>query len=406
MKILFLTTRLPYPLDMGCKIRTWNLFSFAAGRHDITLLTFLHSEPERRWIKAVQSLTPTARIETVEHPDSRFRIARGWTTAARLLSELPYTVVKYYVKAMQRRIETLIARGGFDLVHCDQIHMAQYLIGRASPPVVLNAHNIDSLLLERVAENQRNPVVRRFFHLQQRKMQMYERRVFNAFDHVLTVSSNDQELLATLVPNVVSSVVKNGVDTKYFYPDSPPSESSMLVFTGAMDWMPNVDGVLFFIKEIFPHVRKAVPEALFVVVGRNPPARLLRAVKREPGVMVTGDVPDVRPWLAQSSVVVVPLRSGGGTRLKILEAMAMGKAVVSTRIGAEGLDLVDGREICIADDPLKFAERTIELLTDQSGAKQLGQVARRRVVESYDWKEAGQQLLEAYEQTISIRRLG
>lgn len=400
MKVLFLTTRLPYPLDGGAKIRTWNLFSYAVGCHDVTLLTFLHSESDRRWVPTVQSLVPTARIETVDHPDSRFRIARGWVTAARMLSARPYTVVKYDVKAMRCRIETLIARDSFDLIHCDQIHMAQYLIGRTRLPIVLNEHNIESSLLQRVAKGQRNPLLRRFYQCQQRKMETYERTACAASARVLTVSDMDRARLARLAPDAVSSVVINGVDTDYFRPTETAPGPPALVFTGLMDWMPNVEGVIFFIKEILPYVRKAAPGVRFTIVGRDPVARLLRAANEETDVAVTGGVPDVRPWLAGASVVVVPLQSGGGTRLKILEAMAMGKAVVSTRIGAEGLDLEDGLDICIADDPFKFAERTVTLLSDYAEAARVGQAARRRVVQSYDWKVAGRQLLEAYDSVL------
>ena len=403
MKILFLTTRLPYPLDTGAKIRTWNLFRSAAGCHDVTLLAFLHSESDRRWLTTVQSLVPNVRIETVDHPDSRSRMARGWAMVRRLLSALPYTVVKYDAEAMRSRIETLIAQGGYDLIHCDQIHLAQYLIGRTDLPVVLNEHNIESSLLQRVAEVQRNPLLRRFYQIQQRKMEAYERTACASSARVLTVSAMDRDRLAGLAPKAASSIVINGVDTDYFRPAEAVPGPPNLVFTGLMNWMPNVEGVTFFIREILPLVRRAAPDLRFNVVGRDPVASLFRATEKNHGVVVTGGVPDVRPWLAGASVVVVPLLSGGGTRLKILEAMAMGKAVVSTRIGAEGLDLEDGREICIADDPFKFAERTASLLMDRAEAERIGRAARRRVEESFDWRVAGRQLLEAYELAVQAR---
>jgi len=403
MKILFLATRLPYPLDTGAKIRCWNLFRCAAGRHDVTLLTFLHSDAERQWIPTLQSLVPAARIETVVHPDSRFPAARWWAAAPRLFSERPFTVSKYGAKTMARRIEDHLDRGGYDMIHCDQIHMAQYVIDRAHPPLMLNENNIESSLLQTVADVQTNPVLRRLYQGQQRKMERYERRICTASDHVLTVSSMDRERLAELAPRAVSSIVINGVDTDYFSPREAVPGAPNLVFTGLMNWMPNVGGVIFFIKDILPLVRKAVPGVRFNVVGRDPVASLLRIAKEEPDVTVTGGVPDIRPWLAGASAVVVPLQSGGGTRLKILEAMAMGKAVISTRIGAEGLDLEDGREIFIEEDPVKFAEQTVNLLLNPTEAIRIGQSARQRVVESYDWKVAGRQLLEAYEKTVQVR---
>jgi polysaccharide biosynthesis protein PslH len=402
MKILFLTVRIPYPPDSGGSIRTWNLFSFACGCHAVTLLTFLHSKHELELLPVMQSLVSVAHIETVVHPFVQSPTARWGSLPAGLISQLPYPVVKYRSKAMQARFSELIDRTHFDLIHCETVHMMQY-VKRPSPiPVVLDQQNIQSALLDRVAQSQTSPLLRYVYGVQQRRMAAFERAACARCDHVVTVSQADRERLSRLVPQAPASVVINGVDTNYFTPAAPSWASPTLVFTGAMDWLPNVEGIIFFMKEILPLIRKEVPKTTLCIVGRKPVARLLKIAARERGVVVTGTVPDVRPWLAKASVVVVPLWIGGGTRLKILEAMAMGRAVVSTTIGAEGLDLEPERDIFIANEPTTFARRVVDLLKHPELAARMGRLASARVTETYGWRVAANQLLGVYDRVSTV----
>jgi sugar transferase (PEP-CTERM/EpsH1 system associated) len=306
--------------------------------------------------------------------------------------------VKYRSEAMQRRVDELVDRRDLDLIHCETVHMMQY-VNRPSPiRVVLDQHNVQSALLDRVVKSRTSPLLRYVYRVQQRRMAAFERAACTRCDRVVTVSQADRERLLALAPDASISVVMNGVDTSYFTPTPAKLKSPTLVFTGSMDWLPNEEGIIRFMEEILPLVRRAVPDVSLYIVGRNPGRRLLRSAARETGVVVTGTVPDVRAWLASASALVVPLWIGGGTRLKILEAMAMGRAVVSTTIGAEGLDLDTEREIFIANDAITFARRVVELLEHPDLAARMGRLAAQRVIENYGWRAAEKQLLTVYDQ--------
>src|SRR6185312_5215750 len=203
--------------------------------------------------------------------------------------------------------------------------------------------------------------------------------------HVLTVSEADKDFFSDFVDRSKMTVISTGVDTNYFRPDDGKEQRNSLVFTGSMDWMPNEDGVLYFIRSILPLVRREIPDVSFTIVGRKPSEKLRATAASEPGVQVTGTVDDIRPYVREGSVYVVPLRIGRGTRLKIFEAMAMGKAIVSTTLGAEGLPISDGRNISIADSPEQFSSKVCQLLRDPEARRRLGSAARQLVEQHYSW---------------------
>ncbi len=211
-----------------------------------------------------------------------------------------------------------------------------------------------------------------------------ERRAFHSFDRCLAVSQNDAEEIHRMAPGVPVSVVPNGVDIEQFTPQREPGEVREMAFSGAMDWLPNIDGVTFFVREVLPLIRQRMPGARLSIVGRNPSQALVRRLSGE-AVSFTGKVEDIRPHVARARVVVVPLRIGGGTRLKILEAWAMAKPVVSTSLGAEGLPARDGENIAIADTPDAFAERTAALLADTAAGERLGVAGRRVAEDRFSW---------------------
>ena len=219
------------------------------------------------------------------------------------------------------------------------------------------------------------------------RMLRFEQRALARFDLVLAVSEADGKTFARLYPDSLRApvhVVQTGVETDYFTPASAPPERAHMVFTGSMDWLPNEDGMMYFCREVFPRIRQAEPDATLSIIGRAPtPA--VRKLAEIPGVEVTGRVDDVRPHIARGSVYVVPLRIGGGTRLKIFEAMSMGKAVVSTTIGAEGLPVTTGRNVEMADEPDVFAQSVVRLIRDTAARRSIESAARQLVVEKYDW---------------------
>jgi len=230
-----------------------------------------------------------------------------------------------------------------------------------------------------------------------------ERQRFRQFDRCLAVSEADAAEIERMAPGVAVSVVRNGVDLTQFTPDSGSGDPHLIVFTGAMFWHPNIDGATFFVREILPRIRKRDPDAHLLIVGSNPSELLVRTLTA-PSVRFTGTVEDVRPYLRRARLVVVPLRIGGGTRLKILEAWALGKPVVSTTLGAEGLPVEDGKNIALADSAEVFAQRAAELLNDTHIGGQLGLAGRRVVEELFGWDQVALTLLDAYEVTRKGRQ--
>src|SRR5206468_9987054 len=284
-------------------------------------------------------------------------------------------------------VEALLQRERFDVLFCDFLQTAVPLLHCTFRPKVVFEHNVEFQLRKRKWQVEKHPIRKMVFGTEWRKTRPLEARVSRCFDHVLTVSEEDQRTIQHEFGIDHVSTLPTGVDTDYFRPLGNHSEPGRLAFVGSMDWDPNEDGVVWFLESIYPFIRQAVANASLVVVGRNPSSRLLALAGKSPSVEMTGWVPDVRPYLSQAAVVVVPLRIGGGTRVKIPEAMAMAKAVVSTPIGAEGLPFHDGAEIRIAEHPEAFAGAVAELLRNDSLRNVIGKAARQKVVSNHSWEE-------------------
>jgi sugar transferase (PEP-CTERM/EpsH1 system associated) len=325
---------------------------------------------------------------------------RFYADAARHLADpLPYAVGKYRSRAFARRLRDLLAEHTFDLIVCDFLFPAINLPRALPCPAVMFTHNVESEIWRRHTETKNSTLGRFLYGMQYRRMLRYEPRVLARFDGVLAVSEADSETLRRLYPDVIRRpvhIVPTGVDTQYFTPAARPSpaKSRSVVFTGSMNWLPNEDAMLFFCREMLPLIRREEPEVTLSIVGRAPtPA--VSALARQHGVTVTGRVDDVRPYLRDAAVYVVPLRIGGGTRLKIFEAMAMAKAVVSTGVGAEGLPVTDGEHVCLADEPQAFASAVVGLLRDVDRRRHIEEAARALVLERYDWSAVAGQLEHA-----------
>jgi glycosyltransferase involved in cell wall biosynthesis len=268
-------------------------------------------------------------------------------------------------------------------------------------PAVLFQHNVESSLWKRMADAEANPIKKIAFKLESAKMTRYERAALSRFDHVIAVSGHDRDLMLQMEPSCEITVIGTGVDAREFTV-APPSRTDppRIVFTGSMDWEPNIDGVDYFCRQILPRVRREKPDAIFQVVGRNPHAKVRRLASSS--VEVTGTVPSVVPYLCDATVVVIPLRIGGGTRLKIFEAMAMGKALVSTSIGAEGLDVENGRDLIISDDPASFADAILLLVRDHDLRRSYERAAVQ-VASQHDWSRIAGQFATILQHTIVER---
>jgi sugar transferase (PEP-CTERM/EpsH1 system associated) len=370
-----------WPVNTGGRIRSFHMLRELSRRHQVTLLT-THAPPENPG--ALAAALPGCDVVSVPWALAKRGSARFALTLVRSwLSALPVDLYKARVPALGRALARRLERGGIDLVVADFL-LAAPNVGRAAPPTVLFAHNVEHVIWQRMRDIERRGWRRALLALESRKMRRYEARACERARLTIAVSDADCRLLAAAAPRARVRAVPTGVDVDYFAPDGVAEIPGRLVFTGSMDWYPNEDGIAHFIENVLPRVRRQMPAASLTVVGRNPSARL-RAAAAAAGVEVTGLVDDVRPHMANAAVYVVPLRIGGGTRLKIFEALSMAKAVVSTTVGAEGLPLTPDRHFLRADEPAEFAAAVTSLLRDAERRRVLGAAGRRLVEARYSW---------------------
>lgn len=388
MKILILDEEFPWPLNTGKRIRSYHLARALAEHHEVHYLAYGRDGSEGFAALAAARLNPAA----VPEPDRR---KSGPLFYLRLLANLaspwPYIVTSHHSAAFQAEVDRRVRTGGYDLVLCEWSPYGIFVRDFRTPKRVLVAHNIESHIWERYEEHETNPLRRWYITQQRRKVQSYERAAFGWADGATAVSAAEAEEIRALGLRGPVTVIENGVDTDYFAPTGAPEEPETLVFTGSMDWRPNQDAAHWFTREIWPRLRAARPHLTALFVGRSPSPDVVE-LGRTPGITITGTVPDVRPMIARAAVYIVPLRIGGGSRLKILEALAMEKAVVSTRVGAEGLEVEEGRHVVLADTPEDFSAAVLRLLDDPARRALLGAAGRALVLERYRWASIGARL--------------
>jgi polysaccharide biosynthesis protein PslH len=393
MHILWLKNELLHPLDKGGRIRTYEMLRRLRDHHRVTYVALDDG-----------STTPEQRSRAREYCDELVLVPwrraplRGWRRGLAILrnafSSIPFALAPYRSPAMTRAIRERCAAGDdrADVVVCDFLMPALNVPDGLPCPVVLFQHNVEAMIWERRTRVAANPVMRLYLGEQWRRMRRVEREQCLRFDHVVAVSEEDAAVFRSAYGVERVSAVPTGVDTDFFRPSGTvPQQPASIVFTGSMDWMPNEDGMAFFVDEVLPLVERVVPEVTLTIVGRNPTARVRALAEGRPRITVTGTVPDVRPYLEAASVVVVPLRVGGGTRIKIYEAMGMERAVVSTTIGAEGLDVTDGEHIVLADDPASFADAVVALLRAPERAAAIGRSAAAHVRTHFGWGSVAEQ---------------
>jgi sugar transferase (PEP-CTERM/EpsH1 system associated) len=407
VKVLFLSQIVPYPPHGGVLQRGYNLLRELGKYADVHLLAFVHPDELRSEaeIKSSQSALGQfcASVEYFPLWAKQSPARRLAALAMSACSRQSFSTIAHRSSAFQRRVSELLHSRSFDLVHADTIALDQFLVAHRDRPAVLTHHNIESQLMARRAEVETRLMARQFLQRDSAKIRAREIVSAPMYDVNIVVSKTDGATLAGMVPNVRTAVVANGVDVDYFSPN-PSAETIALIYAGGMNMFANRDAVLYFLKEIWPSIRARVPTVRFFAVGQDPPPELNAIAARDPNVIVTGKVADIRPFVHQAAVYVVPLRVGGGTRLKVLDAMALGKAMVSTSIGCEGIDVRRGEHLEIADTPQTFADATIRLLEDREQRRALGEAARSLVVERYAWSVIGRHLLQAYESAIAGRR--
>ena len=383
MNILWLKTELLHPVDKGGKIRTYNMLKELKRNCHITYLTLDDGTADRQARESANEYCH----DLICVPHRRYeKFTAGFYVelALNLTSDLPYAIKKYQSEEMRREIENRVSQ--FDVVICDFLAPAVNVPRDLNCATVLFQHNVEAMIWKRHYEVQTNPARKAYLYRQWRKMVEFEAATCPRFDSVVAVSREDREQMEREyhVKNVYD--VPTGVDTAFFRPSGTREpKAHNLVFTGSMDWLPNEDAIRYFTEQIMPRIKYSLPDVTLTVVGRNPYPGLVELSKRGPSVIVTGRVEDVRPYMEEATIYLVPLRIGGGTRLKIYEAMAMEKAIVSTSIGAEGLPVTNGEEIVLVDTPESFSEAVVKLLKDQTLADVIGQRAAARVRKEFGW---------------------
>jgi glycosyltransferase involved in cell wall biosynthesis len=372
MKVLFLQKRVLFPINDGGKVRTGNIVRHLARWHDVTYLCNTQASDEP-YLESMEALG--VRLVAVPWRETpRGSLLFYWDLARNLASKYPFNVSKDYDPLLRGRAVEFLQNESFDLVICDFVQMARNAIGLPGPPRVLFEHNVEAEIFKRHATTGPGWLRRRYMAIQYRKMRRFEAEAGRDFAAVVAVSERDKTIFEQEYGWNHVHAIDTAVDLEYYRPADAPEQPDRIVFVGSLDWLPNSDGVQFFVREVWPRIRAARPGATFQIVGRNPNASV-RRLQEVDGVTVAGSVPDTRPYLADASVVVVPLLVGGGTRLKIFEAMAMRKAVVSTSLGAEGLKITPGVHFEVADSPEALADRIIHLLGDDEARKNMAQAA-------------------------------
>jgi glycosyltransferase involved in cell wall biosynthesis len=400
MRILVIDEEFPFPLNSGKRIRTVNLLKNLEDRHEIL---FLHRggqdyDPGRVGIHKMRFISTG---EEVPNPKGLSLYTR---LLANLFSEHPFSVTKHRTKSFGEHVRRLVRKEKIDLIQCEWSPLASNLEGfgiGAGIPVLLIAHNVENLIWKRVWENAENPFSRLFFKKQYEKFERFEQTVSKQFPSCVAVSREDAAILKRDLGFGDVNVVENGVDIDYFSRNAfTPRRRDFptVVFSGAMDWRPNVDASVYFIREVLPLLRQVEKDVRFVVAGRNPAPSIRSSAAGIHGIEITGTVEDIRPYLVCADVVVVPLRIGGGSRLKILEAMSVEMPVVSTTIGAEGLEVTDRVDISIADTPRQMADSILRLIRNPEDGRKLGRNGRTLAEKKYSWPTLSGKLEMAWTQ--------
>jgi glycosyltransferase involved in cell wall biosynthesis len=394
LNVVIVASELPYPPTAGNRIRTLSLALRLAPRHKITFLAHRNDDSieARRFLeeRGIEAVLVDRVVPVKSGPRFYARLATN------LASRSPYSVASHCSKALRRAVRSHARRHRPDIWQAEAVMLIDAMADIERRRKVVIAHNVESLIWQRYHENEASPLKRWYIKQQWRKFQRFEHRAFAAANRVAAVSAPDARLIRDRFGGRDVDVVDNGIDRQYFEAVQPDPDPNTILFLGSLDWRPNLDAVGLLLDRIFTSVRAAEPSARLLLVGRKPPPTLVRRASEMPGVELHADVPDVRPFLAMSGVMVVPLRIGGGSRLKILEATAAGLPVISTHVGAEGLELVAGEHYIAADEPEAIADALVATIRDPQPARAMAERSRAFVLDRYDWGSLAQRLEQVW----------
>ena len=389
MKILMLTPYLPYPLYSGGQIRTYNLLKNLSKKHEISLFSFIRSEKETQYIPELQKFCRQVRV---------FKRRQAWDLRNIFLaafSPYPFLVSIYLSRSLKRTIETELMTGNYDLIHAETFYVMPNLPKNISVPTLLVEQTIEYLVYQKFVETTKLLLLKPLLYLDVAKIKLWEKYFWNQATRLAAMSESDKQIMQDQTGKKVSiDVVANGVDVDFFASEKKAlTRQPTVLFVGNFKWLPNKDAAKFLVRQIWPLIKKALPQARLWIVGRNPTQDILN-LDSQPGVTVRANVSDIRQVLRQAHVLLAPIRNGRGTKYKVLEAMASGLPVVTTKLGIEGIDY--SNSVLIAEDAPGLAKETLSILTDKTLSANLAAKARKIVYSQYNWPIISQQLDSIY----------
>lgn len=398
MRILFLTQLFPYPPVCGGTIRGYNILSHLGQGHEVTLVAFVRKSPSEEQLDAVRSVCR----EVFTVPIKRSAVKNAKFAASSVARRESFIITRDYVPEMQETVDRLLSAEHFDLLYVDHLQMAQYVRDSYPCKKVLDEHNVEWKIIERIAKTERFSPKGAFAALEWRKLKQWELQACAKFDLVLTVTDHDKETLTSGHPRQKNvQCLPIGVDFSQFEEVKLKPGATDILSIGTMSWPPNIDSILYFTKSIYPAIKDRAHDARLVIVGKDPPESVKRLAHADKSIEITGFVQDIMPLASRAAAFIVPLRSGSGMRVKILNAMAMGLPIVSTSVGCEGIGVMHDEQLLIADTPSDFADAVLRLLCNYELRRRLGEAGRAFVLQNYGWERILSRLDSALETICS-----
>jgi len=399
-KILWLSHFVPYPPKGGCFQRSYNLIKEISSRNDIYLIALKHKDsthPDFDINIAKSELEKLCKeVIIVDISSSTSRAALYAVAFKSLFTITPLSVNLFKSGEMHEAIKRMIQKYKFQVVHFDTISMAEYIKDIGNVPKVMNHHGVESFMIKRRVENEPNVFNKLYLMIEGYKLERYEKIYCARFDMNFAVSELDKELLRNITGVENIEVIENGVDIDYFFPSDSIKKNKSIIFAGRLDQYSNRESILYFCAKVWPLIKNKHPDVRFTIIGNNPPAKLAEIAGNDKNIELLGYVDDVRPYFANAMISVCPIKDGGGTRIKILDALAMGMPIVSTSIGCEGIDVTPGADVFIADTPEEFADKVDKIITNIDKRQSMSKNARKTAEDKYSWKTISEKLDRLY----------
>ncbi len=395
MNLLFLSTENPYPVDGGHHLRTFYVLKLLAKRYKIYFIGFAQDKEEFKYTPFIKPFCVS--VDMFPVAKTGFNPGFLWLGVKNLFQKQPLIARRYFTRRACSRIEEILRDSTIDIVHVDMLALGMYARLFNDLPAILTNHNVESLRLFRWLKHEKKTLKKLFLNYQYKKLKSFERLTCLAFENCIAVSETDKTYLAELCQRDHFSIIANGVDSDYFEPIEIDTQKNRLIWVGGMTGPYNADAVDFFLREIWPQVTRCIKDIILDIVGSAPTALALSMSQKDNRIKIYGFVEDIRPFVQRAVLFIAPIRSGSGTKLKVLNAMSQAKAVVATSVAAEGIEAVDGQEILIADDPAEFTGKIIYLLQNPAIAERIGLKARAVIVKKYDWTVLAEDMYKIYE---------